>query len=133
MPSNVSTQGWSSSRFETALESRSYRLIFVQAAAFSLFMIMSDAWTTFFEAIVEAAMPAKTGMWLSLVRAVASTVFCCLIVTFIIFVMGLKFNVDDGTMCVFGKKYRVARGKKKSVVRSTLSPRRRKHALVLSA
>jgi len=133
MPSNVSSEGWSSSRFETALESRSYRLIFVQAAAFSLFMIMSDAWTTFFETIVEAAMPAKAGMWLSLVRALTSTVFCCLIVTFIIFVMGLKVDVYDGTVCVFGKKYRVARGKKKSVVRSTPAQRLRKRALVLSA
>tara|TARA_B110000046_G_scaffold56541_1_gene63062 strand:+ start:3658 stop:4053 length:396 start_codon:yes stop_codon:yes gene_type:complete len=130
MPSNVSSEGWSSSRFEKALESHSYRLIFVQAAAFSLFMIMSDAWTTFFKAIVEAAMPRKAGLWLALVHAMASTVFCCLMVSFIIVVMGLHVSRKEGTVCVLGRTYRVAREKKMSAQRSA-SPHRRT-ALVLA-
>ena len=112
--SPVSTKGWSSSTFESAVENRSYKLILIQAAAFSLFMIMSNAWTEFFTTIVHACLPSQKegGVWISLVRALASTVFCILLLFFMITVARTRWSVREKSVTCCGRTLLVRTPKK---------------------
>ena len=94
MAAAVSTTGWSSATFESAVENRSFRLILIQAAAFSLFMILSDAWNDVFSTIVQAAVPDsdRSDLWTTLVRAVTSTVFCVFLLFLMITLANTSFD-----------------------------------------
>ena len=78
---------WNSAQFGRAVQQGSVRLILFQAAAFSLFMILSNAWTAFFESIVHAIMPQEDDVWVSLVRALASTFFSLILLAFMIWIL----------------------------------------------
>lgn len=71
------------------------RIIPIQAASFSLFMILSKAWTEFFEAVTEsflstAELGRANSIWISLTRALASTICCVFLLFFILFLFGKR-------------------------------------------
>lgn len=108
MSENVSAKSWGSSTFETAVENRSFRLIVVQASAFALFMIMSEAWTEFFTAIVTTMVPdnQRGNVWIALARAFALTIFCIFILFVMITIMKSKYQKSTSTLYILGRKFR---------------------------
>jgi hypothetical protein len=98
---------WSSVEFEGAVQTRSIQHIVIQASAFSLFLIMSDAWTAFFQAVVDKAININNedrDVWLSLARAVSSTIFCIFLMAVIIVTARLKVSRSEKSLMLFGKK-----------------------------
>lgn len=82
--------GWSSSTFERLVQEGSLGIIIVQAASLSLFLIMSQAWTDFFEVICEsflstAELEKENSVWISLTRALSNTVFSIFLLAIIVF------------------------------------------------
>ena len=110
MTSWVATSGWSSATFESAVENRSFRLILIQAAAFSLFMILSDAWNDFFGAIVRAFVPKgdKGDLWFTLVRAITSTVFCIFLLFVMITLANTTFDRKSRTLVLCGWRFHLS-------------------------
>ena len=106
----VSASGWSSATFESAVENRSFRLILIQAAAFSLFMILSDAWNDFFGAIVRAVVPegSKSDLWFTLVRAMTSTVFCIFLLFTMITLANTTFDRKSRTLVLCGWRFHLS-------------------------
>ena len=118
MSSHRST-GWGSAALSSAVEDGAVKMVIVQAASFSIFIVMSMAWTEFFTAITEAFMSElelkkENSIYISLSRAVANSLFS----------LGLLFLIinltKQGSLCG-NKKVRVVvpviEKKKKTIIK----------------
>lgn len=86
---------WNSAAFTSSVETFNLRVILIQAASFSLFLVMSEAWNEAFSGLLSLALPEEDqGIVFSFTRAVASTVFC----------VGLLFLIICLSRCVYSKE-----------------------------
>ena len=89
---------WTSSAMEDALEKRNFRLIMIQAASFALFLVMSEAWNDAFQGLIQAVIPnADNGsIGLKFTNAIASSIFCLLLLGLILVVFWSIHHKRDG-------------------------------------
>jgi hypothetical protein len=99
--SRTRARGWSSATFESAIEKKDVKLILVQAASFALFLVMSQAWNDAFKGLIQAVVPAADdgSIGLKFANAIASTVFCILLLLGILCALNGVYDRKEDESC----------------------------------